>query len=64
MALNDRVVDLLPIARKYYYHPSQQGSWSIKYVLPSIVPELNYFDLDGVQNGGMAMTAFIEAIDS
>jgi hypothetical protein len=30
LALNERVVDLLPIARQHYYHPSQQGSWSIK----------------------------------
>lgn len=32
LAINERVVDLLPIARERYYHPSQQGSWSIKKV--------------------------------
>jgi hypothetical protein len=42
LAINDRVVDLLPIARERYYHPSQQGSWSIKKVLPAVVPELRY----------------------
>lgn len=57
-----RIVDLLPIARERYYHPSQQGSWSIKAVLPAVVPELNYQDLDGVQDGGMAMEAFLEAL--
>jgi hypothetical protein len=62
LAINDRVVDLLPIARARYYHPSQQGSWSIKKVLPAVVPELRYSDLDGVQDGGMAMDAFLEAI--
>ena len=61
-AINARVVDLLPIARERYYHPSQQGSWSIKRVLPAVVPELSYADLDGVQDGGMAMDAFKEAI--
>lgn len=60
--INDRVVDLLPVARARYYHPSQQGSWSIKKVLPAVVPELRYDDLDGVQDGGMAMEAFLEAI--
>lgn len=64
LAINKRVVDLLPIARKYYYHPSQQGSWSIKKVLPALVPSLSYSDLDGVQDGGMAMEAFLEAIQT
>lgn len=62
LAINDRVVDLLPIAREHYYHPSQEGSWSIKKVLPAVVPELRYDALDGVQDGGMAMEAFLEGI--
>ncbi len=62
LALNDRIVDLLPIAQNHYYHPSQQGSWSIKKVLPAIAPDLQYADLAGVQDGGMAMSAYLEAI--
>ena len=62
LAINERVVDLLPIAERHYYHPSQQGSWSIKKVLPAVAPDLRYEELDGVQNGGMAMDAFQEAI--
>ena len=62
LAINARVVDLLPIARNRYYHHSQQGSWSIKAVLPAAVPELSYDTLDGVQEGGAAMDAFSEAI--
>ena len=62
LAINSRVVDLLPIARERYYHPSQQGSWSIKKVLPAVVPELRYDALDGVQDGGGAMDAFLVAI--
>lgn len=60
--ISDRVVDLLPIARERYYHPSQQGSWSIKKVLPALVPELRYEVLDGVQDGGMAMDAYQECV--
>lgn len=60
--MNERVVDLLPVAREHYYHPSQQGRWSIKAVLPAVCPDLNYGDLDGVQDGSMAMEAFLEAI--
>ena len=62
LALNERVVDLLPVARDHYYHPSQRGSWSIKAVLPALCPDLNYADLKGVQDGGMAMEVFLEAL--
>lgn len=62
LAINTRVVDLLRVAEQRYYHPSQQGSWSIKQVLPAVAPDLRYDALDGVQDGGMAMDAFREAI--
>ncbi|MDZ7938015.1 MAG: DUF2779 domain-containing protein [Rhodoferax sp.] len=61
-AINARIVDLLPIARTRYYNPNQHGSWSIKAVLPAAVPDLRYSDLEGVQDGGMAMEAFLEAL--
>ena len=60
--INARLVDLCPIARSRYYHPRQHGSWSLKAVLPAVVPELSYDNLDGVQDGGMAMEAYGEAI--
>ena len=63
LAIRKRLVDLLPIARSRFYHPSQMGSWSIKKVLPAIAPGLRYDQLDGVQDGDMAMLAFLEAID-
>ncbi len=61
LAINERIVDLLPVAQDRYYHPDQAGSWSIKSVLPTIA-KLDYRQLDGVQDGGMAMEAFVEAI--
>lgn len=64
LAINERVVDLLPIAEQHYYHPSQQGSWSLKKVLPAVVPDLRYDQLEGVQDGGMAVDAYLEAISS
>jgi hypothetical protein len=62
LGINARIVDLLPIARNRYYHPSQQGSWSIKPLLPAIAPQLSYDKLDGVADGVMAMDAYCEAI--
>ncbi len=60
--INNRIVDLMPITKNRFYHPSQEGSWSIKKVLPALVPELKYSDLDGVQDGNMAVAAYLEAI--
>lgn len=60
--ISERIVDLLPLARAHYYHPSQEGSWSIKAVLPAVCPDLSYDDLPGVQDGGMAMQAYRESI--
>lgn len=57
-----RLVDLRPIAEKCYYHPDQQGSWSIKRVLPTLC-DMDYETLTGVKDGGMAMEAYVEAID-
>jgi len=60
-ALIPRVVDLLPITREHYYHPAMKGSWSIKKVLPTIAPELDYAKLDGVASSGDAPLAYLEA---
>lgn len=62
LALNERMVDLLPITREHYYHPAMMGSWSIKKVLPTIAPELDYSELDDVADGGQAQLAYLEAI--
>jgi len=58
----DRLVDLRPIAKQHYYHPAQEGSWSLKSVLPAVAPDLDHAKLDGVKNGGMAIEAYREAI--
>ena len=64
LAINDRLVDLQPIAKAHHYHPKQKGSWSIKELLPTIDPDLDYSQLEGVQHGQMAIDAFVEAIDT
>ncbi|MDG2515920.1 DUF2779 domain-containing protein [Sphingobium yanoikuyae] len=57
----DRVVDLLPVTRANWYHRDQRGSWSIKAVLPTIAPDLDYSQLE-VKDGGNAQAAYLEAI--
>ena len=38
----DRLVDLLPVIRNHVYHPDFGGSFSLKQVLPALVPDLAY----------------------
>jgi hypothetical protein len=61
MAIHDNIKDLMtPFANKDYYTPSMKGSYSIKQVLPALVPDMAkaYKELDGVQNGGDAMSLY------
>ncbi|MEE8495198.1 MAG: DUF2779 domain-containing protein, partial [Xanthomonadales bacterium] len=61
-AIDVRLVDLHPVTRDNYYHPDMLGSWSIKAVLPTIAPEMDYARLDGIQLGTEASSAYLEAI--
>ncbi|MFN0181738.1 MAG: DUF2779 domain-containing protein [Gemmatimonadales bacterium] len=40
-----KLIDLLPVVRNHVYHPGFRGSFSIKYVLNPLVPDLTYNDL-------------------
>ncbi len=43
--LEDKLIDLHPVIRDHVYHPDFLGSFSLKYVLNPLVPELTYDDL-------------------
>jgi hypothetical protein len=62
-AIIGRIVDLHELARSYYYHPTQKGSWSLKAVVPTIAPELDYGALSDVADGTSAQLAYFEIID-
>ena len=47
------LVDLLPIVREHVYHPDFCGSFSLKRVLPALVPEMTYQGLE-IAEGGAA----------
>lgn len=58
-----RIKDLMiPFQRKYYYKPEMQGSHSIKYVLPALVPDLTYNKLE-ISEGSMASLAYEALFD-
>jgi hypothetical protein len=56
-AILHRITDLLPIIETNIYHPNFRGSFSIKQVLPVLVPSLSYKGLS-VADGGTAITRF------
>ncbi|MFQ6078505.1 MAG: DUF2779 domain-containing protein [Thermodesulfobacteriota bacterium] len=60
-ALRDRCKDLLSRIRRGYYHPGFNGSFSLKSVLPVLVPSLSYEDLS-IQEGTMAGIEYLKMI--
>jgi hypothetical protein len=61
MMIHENIRDLMtPFQKKHYYAPAMRGSFSIKYVMPALVPEMElaYKNLDGIHNGGEAMNAY------
>lgn len=61
-SLADRLVDLLPVVRRHYYHRDMRGSSSIKQVLPTLAA-IGYNDLVEVRSGTDAQAGYLEAID-
>jgi predicted RecB family nuclease len=56
-AILDRLWDLHPVVADYVSHPEFHGSFSIKKVLPVLVPELSYDGLS-IHNGELAIARF------
>jgi hypothetical protein len=57
-----RLKDLMiPFQKKWYYTPEMRGSYSIKAVLPALVPELTYQDLE-ISEGGTASNIFYQMV--
>ncbi len=54
--IHARIQDLLTIVRQHVYHPDFNGSFSIKSVLPALLPDMGYGDLE-IQDGGSAAAA-------
>lgn len=58
----DRLKDLMvPFRDRKYYTPEMQGSYSIKKVLPALVPEYSYKELN-IQEGNTASNTFAKMV--
>lgn len=56
--LDNMIDQMAPFRSKQIYHWQFEGSYSIKAVLPALVPELNYSELN-ISDGGAAASAWL-----
>jgi predicted RecB family nuclease len=59
--IQDRLFDLLPVVREHVYHPAFAGSYSIKSVLPALVPGMTYdgMEIADGQSAGLAWESLV-----
>ena len=60
--VSSRFRDLYALIRRYYYHPGFYGSFSLKSVLPALVPEMSYQGL-AIKEGGQASIEYLRMIN-
>jgi len=58
----ERLIDLHAIIRNNYYHPKFYGSFSLKNVLPALLPEMSYAKL-AIQDGIQAALEYLRMMD-
>lgn len=54
---------MIPFQQQHVYYEAQEGSYSIKFVLPALCPndpELDYHNLDEIHNGSEASASFAD----
>ena len=59
--LTDRCKDLCALIKEHYYHPRFHGSFSLKSVLPALVPDMDY-DRLAIQEGTLAAFEYLRMI--
>ena len=53
---------MMPFQKKWYYTHEMKGSYSIKFVLPALVPELSYDELE-IKEVGTASNTFLSMVN-
>ena len=61
LQLTHRLWDLLSVIQSHYYHPGFAGSFSIKSVLPTLVPSLSYSNLE-IRDGATASAMYHQMV--
>lgn len=63
LAVMGRFKDLHAIIRNHYYHPAFHGSYSLKSVLPAVVPGMDYGGL-AIREGGHASLIYLRMMET
>jgi predicted RecB family nuclease len=65
-SIQRRLWDLLPVVRNHVYHPAFGGSFSLKTVLPALVPDMTYegMEVPDGQAAGLAWESMIRGYSS
>ncbi|UCF56306.1 MAG: DUF2779 domain-containing protein, partial [Deltaproteobacteria bacterium] len=58
----DRFKDFQALIKRYYYHPEFCGSFSLKSVLPALLPNMRYESLT-IQEGSQASFEYLRFLD-
>ena len=58
----ERMRDLHAMIKKHYYHPGFRGSFSLKSVLPVLLPEMGYAKL-AIREGSQASLEYLRMVD-
>jgi hypothetical protein len=62
LATLERMKDLYAVIKAHYYHPGFGGSFSLKSVLPALIPEMDYRNLP-IQEGNEASLMYLKMLD-
>ncbi len=57
--IEGRVIDVLLASRKHLYQPDHRGSWSIKRVIPAVLPAMSSAELE-VGDSNAARLAWLD----
>ena len=63
LSIIERFKDLHAVIRRCFYHPEFQGSFSLKSVLPAILPDMSYETLS-IQEGNQASFEYLRMLDN
>jgi len=61
LAVLDRFKDLHALVKKHVYYPEFHGSFSLKSVLPALVPSMGYDEL-AIQDGNLASIEYLRML--
>ena len=60
--VNGKIIDLMKVVKRNYYHPKQMGSFSLKAVAP-VLTDIAYDELE-INNGTLAQSGYLKLLET